>query len=123
MFIEGLKTEMNIELWHKRIGHVNLQRLHGMQSKGVIIGLPLFESKRVDRVCKACQLSKQHRLPFPKESSASRGLLDVIHVDVWGSAQTLMIGGCRYHVTFIDDHSRYAWVFLMKKKTEVLSYF
>ena len=51
-----LKTETNIELWHKRIGHVNLQRLLGMQSQGVVIGLPAFESKRVDRVCEACQL-------------------------------------------------------------------
>ena len=75
MYAEGLKTETNIKLWHKRIGHVNLQRLRGMQLKGVVLGLPAFESKQVDRVCEACQLSKQHRLPFPKESSASKGLL------------------------------------------------
>ena len=123
MYAKGLKTETNIELWHKRIGHVNLQRLRGMQSKGVVIGLPAFESKRVDRVCEACQLGKQHRLPFPKESSASKGLLDVIHSDVWGPAQTPTLGGCRYYVTFIDDHSRYAWIYPMKKKSEVLSHF
>ena len=33
------------------------------------------------------------------------------------------LGGCRCYVTFIDDHSRYAWIFLMKKKSEVLSHF
>ena len=98
MFAKGLKTETSIELWHKRIGHINLQRLRAMQTKGVVIGLPTFESKRVDRVCEACQLGKQHRLPFPKESHASKGLLDFIHSDVWGPAQTRTIGGCRYYV-------------------------
>ena len=95
MYAEGLKTETNIELWHKRIGHVNLQRLRGMQSKGVVIGLPPSDSKRVDRVCKACQIGKQHRHPFPKERNVSKGLLDVIHSDVWGLAQTPTLGGCR----------------------------
>ena len=79
MYAEGLKTETNIELWHKRIGHVNLQRLRGMQSKGLVLGLPAFDSKRVDRVCEACQLGIQNRLPFPKESSVSKVLLEVIH--------------------------------------------
>ena len=75
-----------------------------------------------DQVCEACQLGKQHRLPFPKESSISNNLLDVIHSDVWGPAQTLMIGGFRYYVTFIDDYSRYTWIFPMKK-SEVLPHF
>ena len=123
MYAKGLKTETNIELWHKRIGHINLRRLRAMQSKGVVIRTPDFEPKRVDRVCEACQLGKQHRLPFPKESSVSKGLLDVIHSDVWGPAQTLTIGGCRYYVTFIEDHSCYTRIFSMKKKSEVLSHF
>ena len=59
MYAKGLKTETtNIEWWHTLIVYVNLQRLRGMQSKGVVIGLPAFESKRVDRVSEACQLGK-----------------------------------------------------------------
>ena len=122
-YAEGLKTETNIELWHKRIGHVNLQRLRGMQSKGLVLGLPAFDSKRVDRVCEACQLGKQHRLPFPKESSARKGLLDVIHSGVWGSAETSTLGGCCYYITLLDDHSHYVWIIPMKKNNEFLSHF
>ena len=33
------------------------------------------------------------------------------------------IGKCRYYVTFIDDYSRYVWIYPMKKKSEVLSHF
>ena len=120
MYTKGLKTETSIELWHKRIGHINLQWFCAMQTKGVVIELPTFESKRVDRVCKACQLVKQHRLPFMKES---KGFLDIIHSDVWGPAQLPTIDKRRYYVTFIDDYSRYAWIYPMKKKSEVLSHF
>ena len=118
MYAKGLETETSIELWHKRIGHINLQGLRAMQSKGVVIGLSAFDSKRVDRVCEACQLGKQHRHSFPKERNVSKGLLDVIHSD-----QTSTLGGWRYYVTFIDDHSCYVWIFPMKKKSEVLSHF
>ena len=30
------------DIWHKRIGHVNIQRLKSMQSKNVVTGLPNF---------------------------------------------------------------------------------
>ena len=59
MYAKGVKTETNITLWHKRIGHINPQQLRAMQSKGVIIGLPIFGLKTVNRVCEACQLRKQ----------------------------------------------------------------
>ena len=55
MYAKGLKTEKSIELWHKQIGHINLQRLRVMQSNGVVIGLPAFDSKRIDQVCEVLE--------------------------------------------------------------------
>ena len=49
--------------------------------------------------------------------------LDVIHSDVWGPAKTTTIFGCRFYVTFIDDHTRKVWVYFMKEKSEVFSHF
>ena len=42
MFATGQKAESDIDLWHKRIGHVNFQRLQELQSKQVVFGLPKF---------------------------------------------------------------------------------
>ena len=123
MFAKDLKSDTDIELWHKRIGHINLNKLKAMQSKGVIIGLPTFKEKEIEGVCEACQFGKQHRHPFPKERNVSKGLLDVVHSDVWGPAQTATFGGCRYYVTFIDDFSRYTWIFPMRMKSEVFTHF
>ena len=53
----------------------------------------------------------------------SKGILDVVHSDVWGPAQTATFVGCRYYVTFIDDFSRYTWIFLMRQKSKVFTHF
>ena len=36
----------HVDIWHKQIGHVNLQRLKSMQSKNVVTGLPNFKNKQ-----------------------------------------------------------------------------
>ena len=64
LFAKGQKVESDIDLWHKRIGHVNYRRLQDLQKKQVVFGLPKFSGWRA-QVCEACQLLKQHRLPFP----------------------------------------------------------
>ena len=50
-------------------------------------------------------------------------MLDIVHSDVWGPAKTMSMGGCRYYVTFIDDHTRKVWVYFMKEKSEVFTHF
>ena len=46
MFAKGQKVESDIDLWHKRIGHVNYHRLQDLQSKQVVFGLPKFRGER-----------------------------------------------------------------------------
>ena len=36
MFAKGKKVESDIDLWHKRINHVNYQRLQELQTKQVV---------------------------------------------------------------------------------------
>ena len=83
MFAKGQKVESDIDLWHKRIGHVNYQWLQDLQSKQVVFGLPKFSGRKA-QICEACQLGKQHQLPFPNEHNRNRNNLDLIHSDVWG---------------------------------------
>ena len=59
MFAKGQKVESDIDLWHKRIGHVNYQRLQDLQLKQVVFGLPKFSGRKA-QICEAFQLGKQH---------------------------------------------------------------
>jgi hypothetical protein len=42
LFAKGQNAESDIDLWHKRIGYVNYQRLQDLQTKQVVLGLPKF---------------------------------------------------------------------------------
>ena len=48
MFAKGPKVESDIDLWHKRIGHVNYQQLQDLQSKEVVFGLPKFSGRKAN---------------------------------------------------------------------------
>ena len=54
IFSKGPKADANIEPCHKRIGHINLQTIKGMQMKGVLIEIPTFTKKEIVGVCEAC---------------------------------------------------------------------
>ena len=58
MFAKSTKADSDIELWHKRIGHINLNKITAMKLKGVVIGLPTFKEKEIKCVCEACQFGK-----------------------------------------------------------------
>ena len=47
----------------------------------------------------------------------------MVHSNVWGPTKTAFMHGCRYYVSFIDDHTRKLWVYFMKEKSEVFTHF
>jgi len=48
--------------------------------------------------------------------------LDLIFSDVWGAAPS-SVGRYSYYVSFIDDYSKYTWIYLLKRKSDVLQAF
>jgi hypothetical protein len=75
-------------------------------------------------VCEPCIEGKIHKTPFPKSNyKRNDTLLGLIHTDVCGKMSTPSLSGSEYFVTFIDDHSRYSWVYFIKHKSEVFSKF
>ena len=123
MLTHGTRVVADVDMWHKRIGHVNVQRMKLMQSKEIVTGLPKLKVEEMHKVCEACQLGKQAKHAFPKDRHVSTNVLEIVHSDVWGPAKTTPMGGCKYYVTFIDDHTRKVWVYFMKEKSEVFTHF
>jgi hypothetical protein len=106
LFTHG-KGARDIGIWHKQVGHVNLQRLKLMEKQNFVGGLLKFGTKEVMlEVCEACQLGKQARHPFPIQTThVSSKPLEMIHSNLW-TTKTESIGGCKYYVSFIDGHTR-----------------
>jgi hypothetical protein len=123
LFTHG-KGDGDIGIWHKRVGHVNFQRFKLMEKQIFVRGLLKFGTEEVmSEVCETCKLGKQVRHPFPIQTThVSSKPLKMIHSDVW-ITKTKLIGGCKYYVSFIDDHTRKVWVYFMKHKGEVFQHF
>lgn len=102
---------------------MNVQRMKSMRSKVIVTGLPRFKVEDMHKVCEACQLGKQTKHAFLQDRHVRRNVLEIVHFDVWGPAKTMSMGGCKYYVTFNDDHTRKVWVYFMKEKSEIFTHF
>lgn len=84
--------------------------------------LPCLAESTSHEVCDACQMAKSHQLPYSTSSSVSKFPLELVYSDVWGPAPD-SVGGKKYYVSFIDDFSKFTWIYLLKFKSDVFQIF
>jgi hypothetical protein len=73
--------------------------------------------------CHVCIESKQPRKPHKAATVRDLAPLELIHSDVCEMNRELTKGGKRYFIIFIDDCTRFCYVYLLKTKDEALHYF
>ena len=121
MIIKGPKRD-NLKssyLWHYHLGHISERRMTELHKCG---SLGSFDYESFD-TCESCLLGKLTRLPFKGKGERANGLLDLIHTDVCGPMSVHATGGFVYFITFIDDYSRYGYLYLMRYKSEAFEKF
>ncbi|KAK1417226.1 hypothetical protein QVD17_26351 [Tagetes erecta] len=69
-------------------------------------------------LCSPCQLAKAHKLPFEANEKRASNPLDLVHCDLWGPSPIITNDGYKYYVVFVDDYSRFSWLYPLKTKTE-----
>ena len=60
---------------------------------------------------------------FSAKGTRAKEPLQLVHSDVCGPVSVQARGGYEYFVTFIDDYSRYGYVYLMRRKSETFGKF
>jgi len=48
------------------------------------------------------------------------GLLELVHIDVWGPTKNASLGDHRYFISVVDDYSKLCWVYPMRQRVETL---
>ena len=61
--------------------------------------------------------------PFSVKGERSKEPLQLVHSDFCGPLSVQARGGYEYFITFIDDYSRYGYVYLIHKKSETFGKF
>lgn len=115
------ESRSNVELWHCRLGHLNIKDLLECVRKGIVRGVqlgPVDTNFKLE--CEICAKGKMTRKPFPKKSEKDTEVLEIIHTDVCGPMRVESLSKAKYYVEFIDDRSRYCTVYFIKHKNEVI---
>ena len=115
-----IKTNVNDTfLWHCRLGHISKARVKRLQSEGILeyTGPDSFNN------CESCLAGKLAKDSFTNKSERANDLLGLIHTDVCGPFRTMTRNHERYFVSFIDDYSPYAYVYLIKHKHDTFEMF
>lgn len=117
-----VKESQSIELWHRRLGHLNfnsLEKLKSVGADGIVLTKNTSHTKKILEGCSTCLQGKQTRLPFKHVAVRATKMLELIHSDVGGPIECDSLGGSRFYVVFVDDFTRKVFVYILKTKSEV----
>ena len=113
-----LINENSSMLWHKCLGHISEQRIQRLMLEGILDSLDFSDFK----IYIECIKGKQTNI---KKIGAKRSsnVLELIHTDICGPFPTASWNGQQYFITFIDNYSRYGYLYLIHKKSQLLDVF
>lgn len=117
-----MKDEDLGSLWHRRFGHLNNVSIQLMQKKEMVRGLPSLQNE--SKVCEVCNIGKQQRRKFPKQSKwRATEKLELLHLDLCGPITPISKSGKRYLMVLVDDFSRKTWIYFLTEKSEAFETF
>ncbi|GKC07259.1 retrovirus-related pol polyprotein from transposon TNT 1-94 [Tanacetum coccineum] len=106
-------TSDESELWHRRLGHINIFPKGGLPSK-------LFKN---NQTCVACQKGKQHRASSKSKTISSISQpLHMLHMNLFGPTFIKSLMKKMYCLVVTDDYSRFSYVFFLATKDETSAF-
>jgi Pol polyprotein, beta-barrel domain/GAG-pre-integrase domain/Zinc knuckle len=100
------KPQSIAELWHCRLGHTSTKILQMLRYNG-------FDSIQ----CSACIQVKQMHKPFHANPEQAISRLFRVYSDLCGSVNPPTHDGMQYVLTFIDEATRFCWIYLLHDRS------
>lgn len=117
--LASVSGKMNTKLWHQRLAHPSNNVL-----KKMLNSKKLSKFEKFDELCKSCLEAKHAHFPFSNHFTLhSKRVLELVHSDVCGPISPYTFNDSRYFVSFINDFTHYACIYLITNKSEVLNCF
>ena len=79
----SVETKDTSRYWSMRLGHMSERDLQALHNKSA---LPRIKYCKLG-LCKFCIMDRQRKVAFSTSQHKTKGLLDLIHTDVWGLRQ------------------------------------
>nr|GEX39556.1 putative ribonuclease H-like domain-containing protein [Tanacetum cinerariifolium] len=106
LFAKATSEESN--LWHMRLGHVNLKTINNLVKGNLVRGLPskLFQ---INETYVACQKGEQHKAScYTKTASLINQPLQMLHMDLVGPTFVKCLMKKMYCLVVTDDFNRFS---------------
>jgi len=114
-------ADTSLQLWHERLGHVNVAGVKRMIKNKDINGLKC-SSMAVKDVCEPCVYRNAAFTPMPSAGGGRESKrLKLVHSDLGGPMSEPSRADALYFGTFTDDFSRWTDVVFLQKKSDLLS--
>jgi hypothetical protein len=119
VFLAGSKPTSSLELWHMRMGHLNVHDLKEFQhlAKGIQVS-----ARTPMDLCTACMKSKMHEKSFQNKGEKASRIFEVLYCDVVVRFPVETPEGHINSVTLIDKFSNYTWVENFRAKSDIASW-
>ncbi|KAM6555980.1 hypothetical protein CsatB_002999 [Cannabis sativa] len=109
--------EDSCTLWQQRLEHISIDRIKRLAKDGVLNTLDFTDFDTYVDCIKGKQTSKSIKTGVHRSSE----LLEITHTDI--CSPDMDSHGHKYFISFIDDYSRYMYIYLLHNKSEVLDVF
>ena len=113
-------SALSIQLWHRRLGHLNEAYLRKLMQEGAR-GIKFRTNEHIKN-CVQCINGKMTKQSFKSSESRASKRLQLIHTDL-AQMQDLSFKKYKYFLTFLDDFSRKSFVVFLRSKSQVAAAF
>ncbi|CAI6001772.1 unnamed protein product [Closterium sp. NIES-64] len=114
------KTKSMPDRMHARLAHVGMDTIRSSAKHEVATRLDLKSATGADSPCVSCVGGKLAWHTFPDQGSDANDVLTVVHIDLCRPFRVAAKDGSLYFLLLKDRKTRYVWVRLVAKKSDVL---
>jgi hypothetical protein len=109
---------IDINTLHRRLGHLGFDNCHLMINHKMVDGVDKVVGK--EEFCEGCAYGRSKRKHHPLTGTRTKRQLERVHIDLCGPLPN-SLGGNRYFLIIVDEHTHYLWVEIVSKKSDSFS--
>ena len=103
--------DISSKLWHCRLGHITRGRIERLIKKSILPPLEFLELEQCSDCIKGNYVKK-----IKKDAKQSAWILEIVHTDICGPFPVKSVVGYDSFITFIDDYSRFGYIYPIKER-------
>jgi len=116
---QSKRKSVTFDIWHCQLVHTGADKLKEMIMHGLVDGLNICGDLKLDSQCEDYIFGKHTTHTYTDKGNREKEVLERIHIDIWGPAQTQSAGGSLYFMMIVNGFFAYkSAVFLSTKSAD-----